>query len=123
MLSERRKHLLNVVAGQANMAIFTGGSLVVTPAVIGALTDARYGGWLLINSFIGYLRMLDLGTSAGTVKFGAGAHARGDQTDLRRVLDTSTAMFLGIAGLAAVATAILALVLPFAFPRCSHTRA
>jgi O-antigen/teichoic acid export membrane protein len=108
--------LLNVVAGQANMAIFTGGSLVVTPAVIGALTDARYGGWLLINSFIGYLRMLDLGTSAGTVKFGAGAHARGDQRELRRILDTSTAMFLGIAALAAVATAILAFVLPIAFP-------
>ncbi|HEY3801238.1 MAG TPA: oligosaccharide flippase family protein [Kofleriaceae bacterium] len=116
MLSERRKHLLNVVAGQANMAIFTGGSLVVTPAVIAALTDTRYGGWLLINSFIGYLRMLDLGTSAGTVKYGAGAHARGDHADVRRVLDTSTAMFLGIAGLAAVATLILALVLPIAFP-------
>jgi O-antigen/teichoic acid export membrane protein len=116
VLSERKKHLLNVVAGQANMAIFTGGSLVVTPAVIGALTDARYGGWLLINSFIGYLRMLDLGTSAGTVKFGAGAHARGDQRELRGILDTSTAMFLGIAGLAAVATVVLALVLPVAFP-------
>src|SRR5580693_5782113 len=98
------------------MAIFTGGSLLVTPAVIAALTDARYGGWLLINSFIGYLRMLDLGTSAGTVKFGAGAHARGDHTDLRRILDTSTAMFLAIAGLAAIVTAILALVLPLAFP-------
>lgn len=116
MLSERRKHLLNVIAGQTNMAIFTGGSLVVTPAVIAALTDARYGGWLLINSFIGYLRMLDLGTSAGTVKFGAGAHARGDQAGLRKILDTSTAMFLIIAGLAAVVTLILAVVLPVAFP-------
>jgi O-antigen/teichoic acid export membrane protein len=115
--------LLNVVAGQANMAVFTGGSLVVTPAVLAALTDARYGGWLLINSFIGYLRMLDLGTSAGTVKFGAGAHARGDQADLRRVIDTSTAMFLGIAGLAAIATAILALVLPIAFKILAHERA
>src|ERR1700760_1320370 len=98
------------------MAVFTGGSLVVTPAVIGALTDARYGGWLLINSFIGYLRMLDLGTSAGPGKVGAGAHARGDQGDLRKILDTSTAMFLGIAGLAAIGTLILAIVLPVAFP-------
>jgi O-antigen/teichoic acid export membrane protein len=116
VLSERRKHLLNVIAGQANMAIFTGGSLVVTPAVIAALTDARYGGWLLINSFIGYLRMLDLGTSAGTVKYGAGAHARGDQANLKKILDTSTAMFLGLALLGALATLVLAVVLPAAFP-------
>ena len=116
MLNERKKHVLNVVAGQLNTAIFTGGSLIVTPAVLFGLGDARYGGWLLINSFIGYLRMLDLGTSAGTMKFGAGAYKRGDQADLRRVLDTSTAMFLGLAGLALVATAALALVLPIVFP-------
>jgi len=41
------------------------------------------------------------------VKFGAGAHARGDQAGLRKILDTSTAMFLIIAGLAAVVTLIL----------------
>ena len=116
MLSERSKHLLNVVAGQLNTAIFTAGSLIVTPAVLFGLGDAKYGGWLLINSFIAYLRMLDLGTSAGTVKFGAGAYKRDDPDDLRRVLDTSAAMFLALAGLAAVATCILALVLPAAYP-------
>ena len=116
MLTERKKHLLNVVAGQSNMLAFTAGSLVVTPAVVGALGDSRYGGWLLINSYIQYLRMLDLGTSAGTMKFGAGAHKRGDTGTLRSVLDTSAAMFLSIGGLAAVATVLLAVLLPLLFP-------
>jgi len=116
VLSDRRRHVLNVVVSQLDTAIFTAGSFIVTPAVLGSLGDAQYGGWLLINSFIAYMRMLDLGTSAGTVKFGAGAHGRGDRADLVRVLDTSAAMFLVIAALAAVVTAGLAWVIPRAYP-------
>jgi len=116
VLSDRRRHLLNVVVSQLDTAIFTSGSFIVTPAVLGSLGDAQYGGWLLINSFIAYMRMLDLGTSTGTVKYGAGAHGRGDRADLARVLDTSTAMFLAVAALAAVVTALLAWVIPRAYP-------
>ena len=75
-MSSRAKHLANVVVGQLNTVIAMSGSLIVTPAVLHGLGDSGYGGWLLINSFIGYMRFLDLGATTGTVKFAAGALER-----------------------------------------------
>jgi O-antigen/teichoic acid export membrane protein len=112
----RLQHVANVVVSQLNTAIVMAGSFVVTPAILYGLGDSQYGGWLLINSFISYMRFLDLGTSSGTVKFAAGAHERGDDSDLRRVFDTSTAMFLVLGALAFVATLGLTLLLPRLYP-------
>lgn len=110
--AERYKHLGNVVTAQMNRLLVTAGSFVVTPAVLYALGDSAYGGWLLINSFIGYMRMLDLGMSSGTVKFGAGAYERGDTGDLGRVMSTSQAMFLVVGSITMLGTVIMALLLP-----------
>ncbi|MBX3210611.1 MAG: lipopolysaccharide biosynthesis protein [Labilithrix sp.] len=108
--------VLNVVVSQTNTAIVMAGSFIVTPAILHGLGDAAYGGWLLINSLISYMRFLDLGTSAGTVKFGAGAHERGDWKDLARVLDTSAAVF-GVLGLIALAgTLAMAWTVPRLYP-------
>lgn len=106
-------HFVNVVTAQLNTLVTTAGAFFVTPVVIGALGDSAYGGWLLLNSFVGYLRFLDFGTTAGTVKYGAGAHGRGDETDLRATLDTSAAIF----GAAAVGTLLGTLLLTTLIPR------
>lgn len=100
----RLRSVANVVVSQLNTAIVTAGAFVVTPAVLYGLGDSGYGGWLLITSFISYMRLLDMGTSAGTVKFGAGAYQRGDEADLLRVMNTSWAMFLSIGVVAAIAS-------------------
>jgi O-antigen/teichoic acid export membrane protein len=112
----RLKHLANVAVGQLNTLIATSGALVVTPAVLHALGDGAYGGWLLINSFIGYIRLLDLGATTGTVKFAAGAYERGDESDLASALNTSSAIFLGVGSAALVATLVLVGILPRVFP-------
>lgn len=114
--ASRYLHLGNVVVAQLNTLIVTAGSFVVTPAVLNALGESDYGGWLLINSFIGYMRMLDLGTSSGTVKFGAGAEERGDLRDLARVMNTSTVMFVVLGGVTMAATVVMASVLPEVYP-------
>jgi O-antigen/teichoic acid export membrane protein len=98
----RLRSVANVVVSQLNTAIVSAGSFVVTPAVLYGLGDSGYGGWLLITSFISYMRLLDLGTSAGTIKYGAGAQERGDTKGLASVMNTSAAIFLGI-GVAATA--------------------
>lgn len=121
----RRTHLANVVAAQLNMAVATGGALLVTPAVLGSLGDSAYGGWLLLNAFIGYMRFVDLGSTAGTVKYGAGAHERRDAPALQAVLDTSAAIF-AVAALAVVAgTWAMLHVLPALYPAAisSHSAA
>jgi O-antigen/teichoic acid export membrane protein len=111
----RFKSVANVLVGQLNVAVVTAGSFVVTPAVLHGLGDSAYGGWLLINSFIGYTKLLDLGTTAGTVKYGAGAQSRGDREDLARVMNTSMAMFLAVASVTLLVTLALAAVLPHAY--------
>ncbi len=116
MSTRRWSSIANVVVSQLNTAIVTAGSFVVTPAVLYGLGDAGYGGWLLINSFMGYMKFLDLGASSGTVKFGAGAEGRGDQKDLARVLDTSAAIFVLIAAISLIATVVLVGVLPRLYP-------
>ena len=112
----RLKALANVVVSQLNTAVVTAGSFVVTPAVLYGLGDSGYGGWLLITSFIGYMRLLDLGTSAGTVKFGAGAQERGDSADLARVMNTSAAVFLAIGGAAVLVTLGLTVLFSAIYP-------
>jgi O-antigen/teichoic acid export membrane protein len=116
----RWSSIANVVVSQLNTAMLMAGSFVVTPAVLYGLGDAGYGGWLLINSFMGYMKLLDLGASSGTVKFAAGAEGRGDATDLRRVLDTSSAIFTGIAAVALIATVALLGVLPRLYPNVAE---
>jgi O-antigen/teichoic acid export membrane protein len=108
--------IANVIVSQTNTLVITACSFLITPAVIHGLGDDAYGGWLLINSFVGYMKLLDLGTSGGTVKYGAGAHDRGDAADLRRVFDTSTAMFLSVAILTLVVTGGLSVALPRFYP-------
>jgi O-antigen/teichoic acid export membrane protein len=114
----RRSRLLNVAnvaVSQLDTAIATLGALAVTPAVLHGLGDAGYGGWLLLNSFIGYLRFLDLGTSASTIKFGAGASARGDARGLAAVIDSSAALFASAGVTAMIVTVGLAFLLPWLF--------
>lgn len=115
-MSSRVKHLANVVVGQLNTVIAMSGSLIVTPAVLHGLGDSGYGGWLLINSFIGYMRFLDLGATTGTVKFAAGALKRDDKDDLAAVLNTSAAIFMTVGAVAMLATLALVGILPRLYP-------
>lgn len=118
-------HFVNVVTAQLNTLLTTAGAFIVTPIVIGALGDSAYGGWLLLNSFVAYLRFLDLGSTAGTVKYGAGAHGRGDETTLRATLDTSAAIFTAAAVVTIAGTLLLKTLLPKVYPGIAgqHTSA
>ncbi|MBI5070617.1 MAG: oligosaccharide flippase family protein [Deltaproteobacteria bacterium] len=109
-------HLGNLAASWSCQLIGIAGSFIVTPALIFGLGEAQYGAWLLVNSFITHLRALDLGMSAGTLRFTAGALARGDQTRLRQIHSSSAMMFAGAASLALLATGILSVLLPRLFP-------
>jgi len=108
--------LLNVSMSWGCQAVSILGGFVVTPALIHGLGDALYGSWLLVNSFITQLRALDLGMSAGTLKFSAGALARGDREGLRRIHSSSAAVFVLASVLALVATVVFVFVLPRLFP-------
>jgi O-antigen/teichoic acid export membrane protein len=112
----RRLNLLNVATSWTCQAATVAGGLVITPGLIRALGEGAYGSWLLINSFTSQLRTLDLGMSAGTLKFSSGALARDDREQLRRIHSSSAAMFFLASTLALIATGVLVVVLPRVFP-------
>gem|GEM_PF-3183116 len=116
----RNKILDNLPALNVSMSWFcnivvTVGSFVVTPATLYALGDNQYGTWLLITSFVGHMRILDLGMTSGCMKYSAGAYERGDRPQLLKYFHTSVAIFTGAAVLALLGTAVLTLVLPHAY--------
>ncbi len=93
----------------------TAGAFVITPAVLNGLGDSAYGGWLLMNAFISYLRLLDQGTPAGAMKYGAGALDRGDTVELARIFNTTAAAFGVVGILAGVVSVAFSFVLPHAY--------
>lgn len=104
--------LVNVATSNLNTALTIAGAFIVTPAILRGLGDAGYGGWLLLNSVIGYLRLLDQGTSVGSMRLGAAALARNDDQEAAKVFDTTAGLFLAAGIIALIVTALMALLLP-----------
>jgi len=77
--------------------------IALTPFVVHQLGAAVYGGWALVLSVSGYLRLLDGGLGQATARFVAAADDDGER---RRVIATNVAMLAPIA-LLGVAVALL----------------
>ena len=116
--SKLHQHLptLNVGVSWANSILAAAGSLIVTPALLHSLGVRDYGIWLLTLSFVGQLRILDLGMSTGCMKFSASALASSDRTQLRRVFNTSATIFTVAGSLALAGTLVLMFALPRLYP-------
>ncbi len=103
---------INVVVSWTSNLVVTIGSFVVTPAILGALGEQTYGVWLLITSFVGQMRILDLGMTSGCMKFTAASYESGDRAGLRKVFNTSVAVFGCAAAIALLVTTCLSQFLP-----------
>jgi O-antigen/teichoic acid export membrane protein len=84
-------------------------ALVSVPVLTRGLGDSEYGIWILVGSFVLYLELFEFGFGSTTIRYVAGALARGDQQEARVAVATSfwllavpgvAALFLGV-GLAA----------------------
>jgi O-antigen/teichoic acid export membrane protein len=64
-------------------------SLIATPFVIRLLGTEAYGVLILINLLIGYMGFADLGMGQASTKFGAAAHAHGDDAGEAAAIYTS----------------------------------
>jgi len=107
---------LNVGVSWASNFILVGGTFVVTPAILSALGEEKYGIWLLVMSFIGHMKILDLGMTSGCMKFSAAYYESGDRARLVQVFDSSVAIFGASGLLALLMTAALMRVLPALYP-------
>lgn len=97
-----------------SFANFLGGALpaLVTiftlPIIVSGLGEAAYGIFALIVAIVGYFAIIDINITAGSVKYLAEYHARGDKEKINQVVSLGTAIYLGIGlvgGVAIVAAA------------------
>jgi O-antigen/teichoic acid export membrane protein len=105
--------VINVLSNWAAFIIGTAISFVLSPLVVHALGDVRYGLWVVIGSVVGYLGLLDLGVRVGVTRFVAHHNATGNQDAVNRVVTTALGMFT-VAGAVAIVLGIqLAFLLPW----------
>lgn len=104
--------VVNILTNWAAFIVGTAITLVLSPIVVHALGDVRYGVLGVIGSVVGYLGLLDLGMRVGVTRFVARHHATGDQVALNRVLTTTFGMFAAAGAVAIVIGVLLGLALP-----------
>jgi O-antigen/teichoic acid export membrane protein len=108
-LSRSAVILRNAACNWAGFAVSAAVTLVLTPFVVHALGEARYGIWILSSSIIGYYGLLDLGFRAGVTQYVTRYLAAGDLERASDCMSTAVVAFAGLglvlAGLSVVAAA------------------
>lgn len=76
-------------------------SVFITPVVVHRLGIVDYGVYILAGTITGFMGLLDLGLSAGVVKYVSEYHAQNDYPALQRTMNSALSMYLlvGAAGL------------------------
>ena len=102
----------NISSNWVGFAINALVTLALTPFVLGHLGIERYGIWVLINSFVGYYGMLDLGFRAGVNQFLTRSVAVEDYSRANVVMSTALALLALLAALIVILTIVAAFLVP-----------
>lgn len=101
--SETRWGLLrNVASNWVVLVVNLTTTFVVTPLVVQALGQERYGVWSFLNGLVGYSGLLYLGAGSALVKHVAASAARDDDEAINRLASVTITIFGGL-GLATCA--------------------
>lgn len=109
MRLDARSLVRNACGNTAAFVAHAAAAFVLTPFVLRALGDVRYGAWSFVESFIAYLTLFDLGLAAALVRFVPRRLTTGDRSGLDRLYSASLVFF--------AAGASLALLIGLAFDR------
>ncbi|MDW8027154.1 MAG: oligosaccharide flippase family protein, partial [Armatimonadota bacterium] len=104
MLSRSARHFVSGLVG-----------FVLIPMFTKHLGAAQYGVWVLAQSVIGYLMLLEFGLTTTLVRHVAAARATGDYTQANRILGQLATLLWVVAGLIVLATLVGVALLPYAF--------
>lgn len=94
----------------ARVAVTIVVSFVLTPFLTRSLGVTLFGSWAVINAYVGWLALLQIGIPMASVRLFAQAVAKGDLSGLNRAASTSLAISLVIGLIAALAGCLLFLV-------------
>ena len=108
-----RQALFSTASNYLGQIIIIGTGFVLTPFILQRLGQTDYGLWLLVGSVIAYGSLFDFGITGALTKYVAEFQARGDLSELKRVIATALTLY-SLLGIAVVVLAFLAAPL---FPR------
>jgi len=83
------------------------------PFVVHRIGLTKFGTWMLVNSVVGYMGLLDLGLAPTVVKKSAELLAKEDKDELNRTISTVFTLYLLIGALVGVTILGLGFTFPF----------
>jgi O-antigen/teichoic acid export membrane protein len=107
-----RKAATGVIANYARFGVPLVVTFLVTPVVVRTLGPGGFGLWSLTLSVVGFLGLLDLGLTTGTVRFVGEARGRGDIDGRNRAVATLAVLYATLAVVSLVTLAVLAGIVP-----------
>ena len=91
----------NVLTNWGAFAFAAVVGFVLSPFVVRTLGDTGYGAWVLLNSLVGYLGLLELGVRGATTRYVARFHQLGEHGRAGELTSAALAVFV-VTGLVAV---------------------
>ncbi len=104
MLSRSARHFVSAMVG-----------FVLIPLFTKHLGAAQYGIWVLAQSVVGYLNLLEFGLTTTLTRHLAAAKATGDYHQANRILGQLATLMWGVATLITLGAVVGSLVLPYLF--------
>lgn len=83
-------------------------TLFTLPIIVAQLGEAEYGVLALIVAIVGYFAIIDVNVTAGSVKFLAEFHAKGEKTKIAQVVSLGLLIYLFIGGVGGVGIVLAA---------------
>ncbi|MCU1248559.1 MAG: hypothetical protein JWQ49_1588 [Edaphobacter sp.] len=106
-----RNVLFNWLGTIANMAV----GFFLSPFILHRLGDVAFGVFVLANSVVAYLGLLDLGMQSSVLRFVSQGHTKGDHQGASEALSAALWVRLQISALALLLSAGIAVVFPHIF--------
>jgi O-antigen/teichoic acid export membrane protein len=101
-MTSHRRLLTNAAVNTLGFIAQIAVSFLMAPITIAALGDERYGVWSVVESFLAYMLLFDLGVGASLVRFVPRFLAAGDRGNLNRIYSACMVFFLMVAAVSAV---------------------
>jgi O-antigen/teichoic acid export membrane protein len=106
-----RKLAVGSSARVLHLLLLTAIGFTLTPFTIHSLGAQQYGIWVLVNSFIGYYSLLDLGLSGAVFTHMSHAIGARDNETANHIYGTGLSIFSALGGILVIATLGLAAVM------------